>query len=192
MKTKKLIELLQKADPEGTGEVCIPTQEGNVDIFNLEWKEGYWDGPYQVLIRDWDNPYYNVVGAELRSDGNKLCIKTISIEDALLSDPDLPVKIVDIAVHKTLQDRVSRWRDETKEIHKKQDNRCLVEVLNQVKTGKKIIQNKKDKIGLYNVMYYLFDNKKDQLNQGSCGAVLKSGFFKPVEKDDFIEWEFIL
>ena len=39
MKTKKLIELLQKEDPSGEGEVLISTEDGNVDIFILETKE---------------------------------------------------------------------------------------------------------------------------------------------------------
>ena len=60
----------KKRTPTGEGEVCISTTEGNVDIFNLEWKEGHWDGPYQVLKRNWTSEYYNVIGAKYRSDGS--------------------------------------------------------------------------------------------------------------------------
>ena len=53
MKVKKLMELLSEYDSEQ--EVVISTEQGNVDIFYLELKEGYWDGSYQILERDWDN-----------------------------------------------------------------------------------------------------------------------------------------
>lgn len=87
MKTKKLIELLQKEDPTGETECCI----GNEDIFYVSVEPAYWDGTLQVLIRDEDNKYYNVIGAKYIDSGNKIVIRTLSINDAISEDTNLPV-----------------------------------------------------------------------------------------------------
>lgn len=115
MKVKKLIELLQKFDDDG--EVCIATEDGNVDIFHLEEMAGYWDGAYQVLERDWTNEFYNVTGAKYRSDGSKIVIKPMGIEDALLDNIDLPIEVIDKFVNKRMQKQVDAWRKEAKDIH---------------------------------------------------------------------------
>lgn len=115
MKVKKLIELLQEFDDDG--EVCILTEDGNVDIFNIQEMEGYWDGAYQVLDRDWECKYYNIIGAKYRTDGSKIVIKPMGIEDALLDNPDLPIEVIDTFVHKGLQKQVDDWRKEVKKIH---------------------------------------------------------------------------
>ena len=79
MKTKKLIELLQKEDPSGELEVCV----GNEDIFSLETMPAYWDGVLEILDRDWSCEYYNVIGATYTSSGKKLNIRTLGIGDAI-------------------------------------------------------------------------------------------------------------
>ena len=114
MKTKKLIELLQQEDPSGGLEVSI----GGEDIFFVEALPGYWDGVYQVLVRDWRCEYYSVIGAEYRSDGTKLNIHTLSIKDALLDDPDLTIKVIDTFCEPRMQKTVDRWRAEALEILK--------------------------------------------------------------------------
>lgn len=87
MKTKKLIELLQKEDPEGEMECCI----GNADIHYVAAKPGYWDGCLQILKRDETSKYYNVIGAEYKSGTQKLEIKSLSIADAIFNNENLPV-----------------------------------------------------------------------------------------------------
>lgn len=87
MKTRRLIELLQAADPSGDLDCCVD----NLDIFTLSVEPGYYDGHAQQLIRDESNPYYNVVGARIVGRGQKVLIRTLSIEDALVDNPDLPV-----------------------------------------------------------------------------------------------------
>jgi hypothetical protein len=198
MKSKKLIELLQKEDPSGEGEVCVMTEDGNVDIFHLEWKEGYWDGPYQVLKRDWSSEYYNVIGAHYRNDGAKLCLRPLSIEDALLDDEELPVEITDIAVEKRLADQVGSWREEMRKIKEKVEDPFFLQVMKKIKEGNRVLQRKEDKIGHFHVMHWnqikfeKYGGKKYPLNQGECGVIINSGFFKPVEKEDCIEWVFTL
>jgi len=114
MKTKKLIELLQAEDPGGEGEVLV----GNEDILCIDSVEGYWDGCKQVMVRDWSSEYYNIIGAEYRSDGSKVRIHTMGIYDALINDPDLPVKVVDTFVEKKMQKWVDDSRKEIKKMWK--------------------------------------------------------------------------
>jgi hypothetical protein len=129
MKVKKLIKLLKKEDPEM--EVCIGTHEGNLDIFTLEVKEGYWDGCLQVLVRDEKNKFYNVIGAEYRSDIDKLVINPMSIKDAMLDNPDLPVKVVDTFCQPTMQKQVDGWRRYIKRVIKKVDKEIAIKHMNE-------------------------------------------------------------
>jgi len=110
MKTSELIRLLNELDPNGNNDVVID----NIDILNIELKDSYWDGCKQILIRDPNNTKcYNIIGAEFRSDGTKLNIRTLSIKDALLNNPNLPVKVVDTFIKKTMQETIDKWRKET-------------------------------------------------------------------------------
>lgn len=87
MKTKVLIELLQKEDPSGEQEVCI----NNMDIHYVCSEPAYWDGPLQVLERDEECEYYNIIGAKYRRSGVKVNITPLSISDAICNNTDLPV-----------------------------------------------------------------------------------------------------
>ena len=116
MKTKNLIKLLQEVDPSGEMDCVV----NNIDIFTAYGVVSYWDGSKQLLVRDESKkPYYDVVGAEYRSDGWKVQIETMSIKNAMLDNPDLPVKVVDEFVHKQMQERVDKWRQEIKDIKKR-------------------------------------------------------------------------
>lgn len=111
MKTKRLIELLQKADPEGEAECCV----GNQDIFTVYPEPAYWDGRLQVLKRDESNPYYNVIGAQITGAGTKISIRTLSIEDAIFENPELPVEIVHTQPER-YQAAITAWREESRRI----------------------------------------------------------------------------
>jgi hypothetical protein len=87
LKTKKLIALLQAADPSGDLECCVD----NLDIHYVVSVPAYYDGELQVLQRDDSNPYYNIVGAKYVCGGHKLKIVPLSIADAIFEDPSLPV-----------------------------------------------------------------------------------------------------
>lgn len=105
--------MLQEADPSGEMDCVV----NNLDILTAYGVVSYWDGCKQLLVRDESNTQcYNVVGAEYRSDGWKVQIETMSISDAMLNNPDLPVKVVDDFVHKRMQERVDKWRKKIKEI----------------------------------------------------------------------------
>jgi hypothetical protein len=110
MKTKTLIELLQKADPTGEEEVCV----GNVDIHFVDVLPAYWDGNLQVLERDENKKYYNIIGAKYRRSGSKIVINTLSIADAICNDVDLPVDYSGLsesqqATYKQAHDNLRIW-----------------------------------------------------------------------------------
>lgn len=114
MKSKDVIKMIQKADPSGEIECVV----GNVDIYSAHMEPAYWDGSMQLLVRDPDCEFYNVIGAIYTSEGSKVSITTMSISDAMLDDPDLPVEVIDTFVNPQLQERVDEWRAENKQIHK--------------------------------------------------------------------------
>lgn len=94
MKSKELIQLLQKADPTGEIEVFVD----NIDIFTVHQEEMYWNGKPQLLIRDPSKrPYFDVVGGKICYIGKKVTIKTLSIEDLLFEKANMPDITVDLS-----------------------------------------------------------------------------------------------
>ena len=90
MKTKELIALLQNADPAGELECCVD----NIDIIDVAVEPAYFDGCLEVLIRDPNNEFYNVIGAKFIATGYKLNISPHSIRSAILDNVDLPIDYV--------------------------------------------------------------------------------------------------
>lgn len=88
MKTKELIRQLQEKDPSGEMDCCI----GNVDIYFVSVDPSYYDGCKQILIRDEKNSYYNIIGAKIVSDGQKVVLHELSIKSMLWNDPDSPIE----------------------------------------------------------------------------------------------------
>jgi len=116
MKTKELIKQLQAADPSGELECAI---DGNVDIFTIFVEAAYWDGSLQVLERDHSkDPYYNICGGKFIREGWKVSIKPLSIEDALMDDINMPIKLVGYGPEsrKQMEGQIESWRNEAKEI----------------------------------------------------------------------------
>ena len=190
MKSKELIRWLQEEDPTGEGEVVV----GNDDIHFLEWKPGYWDGKYTVLIRDESKrPYYDIVGAEYRSDGEKLCIRTMSWQDVISNDTDAPVKVVDTFCEKRMQNNVDAWRAEMKAMEKELNEEFVERVKSKLKDGWKIRQPSHERVGKYFVTKWFkkgfFKDKEENFVQGECEAVLKSGLFDHYREGDFIYWK---
>jgi len=101
MKTKKLIELLQKQDPSGEEEVCV----GNVDIMYVSKEPAYHDGPLQVIEGG---------TARYKRSGVKVQIHTASIIDAICSDPEIVVDYSDLDEDRQVEfkkshDNLRRW-----------------------------------------------------------------------------------
>lgn len=93
MKTKLLIEQLLKLDPTQEGECCI----GNKDIWFAQTLPAYYDGALEVLKRDYNCQYYNIIGAKITDKGYKIDIRALSIEDAIREDIDLPVDLSELS-----------------------------------------------------------------------------------------------
>lgn len=112
MKTKELIRQLMEQDPSGEEEVCV----NNVDIHFVQREPACWDGHHQVLIRDESNPYYNVIGAEYRSDGIKINITPLSIHGVIYNDPDTPVAFIGDYTEDDHKAQVEEWRADARRI----------------------------------------------------------------------------
>lgn len=109
MKTKEVIKLLQDADPSGELE-CFGC--GNSDITYVDCLPAYYDGSGQLIIRDEKG---RVIGAKFLRSGNKVCIRTMDIEDALWDNPDLPVDFSEIQEWHNYRENVEKIRKEVKE-----------------------------------------------------------------------------
>lgn len=110
MKTKEVIEMLQKADPSGELECVV----GNFPIISAAVLPAYWDGCLQILHR---NPGYTFHAAEYVSGDWKCSIRACPIEDALLDNPDLPVKYDGEYTEKHYKNYVEEERQRVKGIH---------------------------------------------------------------------------
>lgn len=115
MKTKELIRQLQEADPSGELECTVD----GVDIFAVWTEPGYYDGPYEILIRDPDlAPYYDVVGGIISTEGTKVRIRAMSLRTALLEEEVdggffpicLRTTYANPESNQRLYDRIDEWR----------------------------------------------------------------------------------
>lgn len=113
MKTHELIKQLQEADPSGELDVCVE----NIDILFVDLEPAYYDGLQQVLIRDKNKPHFNIVGAKVKRNGQKVTIHTLSIEDLFLDVPNAKIDLKELpARHKEdYKRRIEMWRKEAKE-----------------------------------------------------------------------------
>lgn len=113
MKTKRLIELLQEADPSGELECCIHNQ----DILGVHTMAAYWDGCLQVLERDPAKaPYYDVVGGRFVAGGDKLKIIPHGIFDAIDDNYEFPVSFDGDYTRNHYAETVEKRRVEVREM----------------------------------------------------------------------------
>lgn len=118
MKTKDLIRRLQEADPSGELECCV----GNNDILFVSTEASFYDGCLQVFERDKSQePFYNVVGLKYVSEGTKVSIHTLSVEDVILNDPDVKISFDSEYSQQHYADGVEKIRQSVKEAIKKVD-----------------------------------------------------------------------
>ncbi len=116
MKTHELVKQLQLADPTGEAECCV----GNTDIHFVDAEGAFYDGCLQVLRRNPDSQYYNIVGADYVGSGIKVVIHTLSITDAILNDSEIPVGYIGISptTRKYYEDRVEARRQEVRDMER--------------------------------------------------------------------------
>lgn len=88
MTTAELIANLKSLDPEGTTEITVD----GAAIYFCEYLPAYYDGCLIKLDQDKNNPHYNITGATLQRHGFKVRIHTLSLEDVIEEDPNIPIK----------------------------------------------------------------------------------------------------
>ena len=116
MKTKKLIEILQQADPSGELECSV----GGTDIFAAHTAPGYYDGVHEILVRDPLVSWYNVVGGIISSKGTKVNIQLLTLEDALFDSEAngeyFPICVdtdyVNPASNERFHQKIAAWRQD--------------------------------------------------------------------------------
>lgn len=121
MKSKELIRRLQEQDPTGEVEVCVRGE----DVHTVERIPAYYDGPFQVLIRDPEKaPYYNVVGMRFRRNtGEKVVVKTLGYASVVFMNPDATLDVSDLdqerqeEVRRTWEGWAEKSRQHTRELH---------------------------------------------------------------------------
>ena len=188
MKTKKLIELLQEADPTGEEECCV----GNTDIHFVGVEPAYYDGRLQVLERDESNEYYNITGGQYRMSGSKVVIHELSITDAVWNDPDLPVEF-DYEPSESELKNLENTRNEVKEFRAKQLKYWTEKIVKKYNEGWKAWQSVDREIGSCLGLHWFKDEPEDgdlknNLCIGECGAIEDSGLFKVVQEGDRCIW----
>lgn len=78
----------------------IEVSVGNTDIHFISQEPAYWDGCQAVLMRDESKkPYYDVTGVKYRSNGSKLCIRTLSLSDVIWNKHDAIVDVSEVSEH---------------------------------------------------------------------------------------------
>lgn len=113
MTTSELIERLQKEDPTGKLQVVVD----NIPIYTVDNVEAYWDGRLQMLIQD-DRKGYNISGYKVTSQGRKVRLNTMDLDDVMLDNPDIPVYLEELGKHflQEWEEKVRKTREEIKRI----------------------------------------------------------------------------
>jgi hypothetical protein len=90
MKSKELIKQLQELDPTGEIEVGC----GNHDIWYAERMPAYYDGRFQLLLRDpkLTGKCFDIIGARYVSRGDKIKLVSMGVADVLWDNPDAVVE----------------------------------------------------------------------------------------------------
>lgn len=150
----------------------------------------YYDGCYVKLKQDHSRNDYNIIGAKIESEGDKVKLDFIDAESLAWEHED-DDDFFEYTEHSaSWKDTIESNKKRAIEVKKELLDKSTHEVLERIKDGTKIIQSKNDPIGHYNVMSYLEESGcQERMMQGHCGAVLKSGFFNHIEKEDYIYWE---
>lgn len=120
MKTRELVRRLQEEDPTGELEAVV----GNEDIYFIEEQEAYWDGTPALLLHDPKkrDRCWSICGLRvMASNERKIQIHTVSVANALLGHPDLPVTYSDDDACRYNEERVEAVRAECKQVIAKVD-----------------------------------------------------------------------
>jgi O-glycosyl hydrolase len=154
MFSKDLIKKLQEIDPDGNKRVCC---DGDAILF-LEDLPGYFDGCFCYF----DEHEYFPEKLYMDDKNDKIVIHSMDVEEFIFNVVgDLSkIDMTNIGNKKNYLSWMKKKSEEIKKMHKDILDGHLPEVLNKIKNGYTIVQDKKDKIGMFNVMFYKKDDKK--------------------------------
>lgn len=88
MTSLELVMRILAADPSMAREISVGPE--GADVWYVDVVPAYHDGALRSVLRD---PSGAVVGGAVKTTGDKLVIKTLTLEDALSERPDLPVSV---------------------------------------------------------------------------------------------------
>jgi len=179
MKTKELIEQLQKEDPSGELHIRI---NGMMPIF-AEKKPGYYDGFYQYQEGD------KII---ISTQGEKVDIITLDLEGWVWEHFNdwqnrIEFKHLNQDSITELIIRLSKIAEEASEFDKHSVQEFSGFIMDKIKDGYKVIQEDTD-VGKHNTMFFIKPDSKIKLRQGDCHAIIR-GSFKPIKKEGYIEWQ---
>lgn len=116
MKTRELIEALQREDPSGEAEVIA----GNTPIYFAEGQPAYYDGPLQMLIHDEEKKgkQWSIIGYKVTQRGQKVRLHLMNLEDVICDMPDAPLDLTEVSeMHrKEWEEHAAKLREETRRI----------------------------------------------------------------------------
>ena len=114
MKSSILIKRLLELDPEGNIEVFV----GGSDIYFVDKLPYYYDGKPDILIKDESRQDYNVIGVKQMDKGEKIELKTFSLDDVVFDD-DKDKNIYE--GDESFQERLDKYRTSRNEILREVD-----------------------------------------------------------------------
>lgn len=111
MKSKELIALLQKEDPDGDTDVCT----GISPVVEVYRSPAYYDGSLERLIRDEQG---KIISAKIVRTGDKIVLRTMGLDDAIFyaleAGYDLPVDLSDCSGSARYAETIAKYREESR------------------------------------------------------------------------------
>ncbi|HMC00795.1 MAG TPA: hypothetical protein VKN14_07155 [Flavobacteriaceae bacterium] len=111
MKTKELIEQLQKADPSGDCEVVAD----GTPIYFVAKLPAYYDGPLAILIHDekLKDKCYSITGYKLTCTGEKIRLHLTDLESVIFEDSEATVDLSELP-----ESQKNRWEKLIQDLRK--------------------------------------------------------------------------
>jgi hypothetical protein len=209
MKTKDFIKMLEEADPTGEGYIRLP---GGGAPWFAENKPGYWDGPYQYLEFGKEREFYPHDSVLVTSaKGYKIDIHVMEAS-SIIWDEDGDMDRIRKRIRydyshyadtnqrsqkeKERWDHIEKEAAKAREFHEKSTKEWTEKTIAQFFGEEKweVRQPLDRKIGECHAMIAykstLLGEKREQLCQGECLAIIESGKFYYETTDKYHLWKY--
>lgn len=113
MKSRELIALLRTNDPDGETEVVID----NMPIYSVVLHHAFEEGCLEKLTFDDE---FRVASAEITTDGYKIVLSGMPIENALIMNPEMDIKlnISNNFILGNYVEQLAKWRENARVLFK--------------------------------------------------------------------------